>query len=627
MNLRSITQMVAIAVLLLPSSAHGQNGGFETFVTRRGDQLFEGDRPLRFISWNIPNLLVIEDAFDFLGDSPWRWPDEFEINDALETVRQMGGRVARSYVLSVRREGSDMGECVHVLAPGEFNEEAFITLDRVLQAANQKRVRVIIPLVDNWKWMGGVPQYAAFRGKRPEEFWTDRQLIDDFKQTVKFVVTRRNTLTGRPYRDDKALLAWETGNEIDAPPEWTAEIVAYLKELDPNHLVIDGRSLHGIPLTSLDDPNVDVVTTHHYPAEGVNVVERITAAAAAARGRKPYFVGEVGFIPLEETRDAFDAVIHSNAAGALYWSLRFHRREGGFYWHSEPSGGNLYKAFHWPGFASGDEYRERETLDLLVRKAAEIRGEEPVAPSIPRPARLLPIDHPGRISWQGSTGAAGYDVERATTADGPWTTIASSVSDAATQYRPLFSDALAQPGQDHYYRVIARNAAGAAPPSNVVGPIRIDHAFLVDELQDEALVDSIAGPVRLTTSEARRVREDAHRVALGPGGSLTYKLPPGAADATVFVFVADDATTCELLASSDGATFVPLKATTVASANGGGDYGYMKPLLVRAAVDLPGARFLRIAQAAKPRNGAAGSDRKVGEIEVSRVEMGLGRDE
>ncbi|HYO23435.1 MAG TPA: hypothetical protein VEQ85_00640, partial [Lacipirellulaceae bacterium] len=339
----------ALLLLLLPSStARAQSSRFDAFVTARGDQLYEGDAPLRFVSFNIPNLLVLEDAFEFLGQSPWRWPDEFEVNDALESVRQMGGRVARSYVLSVRREGSDMGDCVHVLGPGQFNEAGFAALDLVLKVANEKGVRVILPLVDNWKWMGGAGQYAAFRGKREQDFWTDRQLIDDFKQTIAFVVNRRNTLTGQLYRDDKAILGWETGNELDAPPAWTAEIAAYLKELDANHLVIDGRSLHGIPAESLVDPNVDVVTTHHYPASGVDVVERITTAAGLAKGRKPYFVGEVGFIPVAEARRVFEAVAPSNAAGVLYWSLRFHRREGGFYWHSEPSGGNLFKAYHWP---------------------------------------------------------------------------------------------------------------------------------------------------------------------------------------------------------------------------------------------------------------------------------------
>ena len=30
---------------------------FRDFVTVRGDQLFEGEKPYRFISWNVPNQI------------------------------------------------------------------------------------------------------------------------------------------------------------------------------------------------------------------------------------------------------------------------------------------------------------------------------------------------------------------------------------------------------------------------------------------------------------------------------------------------------------------------------------------------------------------------------------------
>jgi endo-1,4-beta-mannosidase len=60
------------------------------------------------------------------------------------------------------------------LAPGEFDEEAFRTLDLVLAKANASGVRLIIPFVDNWRWMGGISEYAAFRGKKREAFWPIR---------------------------------------------------------------------------------------------------------------------------------------------------------------------------------------------------------------------------------------------------------------------------------------------------------------------------------------------------------------------------------------------------------------------------------------------------------------------
>ena len=105
----------------------------------------------------------------------------------------------------------------HVLGQGKFNEEAFRTMDEVLAAANRTGVRLIIPLVDNWVWQGGRAEYAGFRGKTKDEFWTDPQLIADFEQTIRFILTRTNTISGVRYADDPSILCWETGNELPPP--------------------------------------------------------------------------------------------------------------------------------------------------------------------------------------------------------------------------------------------------------------------------------------------------------------------------------------------------------------------------------------------------------------------------
>ena len=194
---------LALLLALVGQSLRGELAGF---VSVDGTRLQDPQGPLRFVSFNVPNLLVIEDAFGFDRTSPWRWPDDFELTDAFRSLRQMGATVARSYVITVRRDDSDMGEFVHVRGPGDFNEEAFRAMDRMLAAANWEGVRVIVPLVDNWKWQGGGPQYAGFRGRPPAAFWTDPEVIADFKQTIAFVLTRRNTITGLRYGDDPAIL-------------------------------------------------------------------------------------------------------------------------------------------------------------------------------------------------------------------------------------------------------------------------------------------------------------------------------------------------------------------------------------------------------------------------------------
>ena len=107
-------------------------------------------QPPAFVSFNIPNLHYIEDDTRFDSLRHQRLPDEFEIRDGLETIRFMGGRVVRIYVLSVRKATDPPGVVRHVLGPGQFNEDAFVALDRVLAIAAELDLRVILPFVDNW---------------------------------------------------------------------------------------------------------------------------------------------------------------------------------------------------------------------------------------------------------------------------------------------------------------------------------------------------------------------------------------------------------------------------------------------------------------------------------------------
>ena len=73
--------------------------------------------------------------------------------------------------------------------------------------------------------------------------------------------------------------------------------------------------------------------------------------------------------------------------GGLLWSIRSHRRDGGWYYHNE--GGTPVNSFHVPGFASGFEYEETRLLDLLRAEAYHIRGEGNSGFQKPSPAPVL----------------------------------------------------------------------------------------------------------------------------------------------------------------------------------------------------------------------------------------------
>ena len=578
------------------------------FITARGDRLFEGDKPFRFISWDIPNLQLIEDDLPFAELNPWRLPDRFEINDALATVRQMGGTVVRTYVISVHRTNDAPGVPRHVLGPGRFNEEAFRTLDQVIQAANEHGIRLIIPLVDNWIWQGGRAEYAGFRGKLKDDFWTDPQIIADFKETIRFVLLRTNTLTGIVYSDDPAILCWETGNELQSPAPWTRQIAAYIKSLDTNHLVMDGFNANELRPESLAMPEVDIVTTHHYPGSKTkkSFAQLIRENAAKAEGRKPYVIGEFGFVSTSQMEEAIKAIVETHTSGGLLWSLRFHDRDGGFYWHSEPSGGNQYKAFHWPGSPIGALYDEINLLAMVRHYAFEIRGiAEPPVP-VPAPPTLLPITDVAAISWQGSVGASSYTVERAPKSSGPWFVAGDGIDESLAQYRPLFADQAVSSSQ-WYYRVRAANTTGVSEPSNLFGPVPVTHGTLVDELADFSKVHATEGGVAIQTRNSRQAKEDAYRAAGNAGDALVYQVPTSVQGFRVFAFFPHDVADLKFAGSADGKVYHDISAAEGLHFQGPGDYKYWKPVLYQAGNVGPDFKFLKI--------------ELTGETQIGRVEI------
>jgi hypothetical protein len=622
------TMALIVSIAHAETSIRKSDLKFKSFVYARGDKLMDENGEFRFISFNVPCMHYNEDNMPFTEMNPWRLPDEFEINDALESVRQMGGRVARIYTLSVRRPGEDPNIPRHVIGPGQFNDEAYKSLDTTLAIANRKGIRIIFPFIDNARWWGGIEACAAFRSKAREDFWTDPNLFEDYKAIVNSVVNRTNSITGIKYRDDKAILAWETGNELICPPEWTVKAAAYIKSIDQNHLVMDGYHLTPVRDLSLQDKNIDIVTTHHYPImfkvviSPAEMIEQIKKTAGLARGKKAYFVGEFGFIPTKDVESLLDTVMDEKISGVLIWSLRFHNTDGGFYSHSEPHGGDIYKAYHWPGFTSGDKFDETNVLSLMRRKAFEIRNM-PV-PAIEKPAEpvLLDIKDVAAISWRGSAGASGYTVERAKSKDlaspkgcaeasGPWLIAVRNISDAEFQYRPLFNDTGVEIGKGYFYRVTARNSVGESKPSNVVGPVSVTCKTLVDEMQDFKLISNREGALSLETKEARKFKEDMHRLKGATGDSIIYKVESPIVSWKVYSFFPANIADFNFYVSVDGQNFKPVKFSRHDYFTGKGDYNYCPPVLYTSTGIGSDAQYLKIEYNA--------------EAQISRVEIKYGQ--
>lgn len=525
-NKLNIVLLTASMLVLTFSGIMAQ--GFEHFITVKGAQLMDGKKPFRFISFNIPNLNYVEDDMEFTRLNPYGLPTEFEMRDAFETVKEMGGQVIRIYTIPVFNSNFPEGTPTFVEGPGKFNEEAFKTLDLMMALANEYEIRIIFSLLNNWQWMGGVPNYAAFRGKDQNEFWSDPQLIADFKQTIEHVITRKNTITGTFYSDDKAIMCWETGNELYSTSEWNKEIAAYIKSLDSNHLLLDGfYAVDKRPVleSSLYDPNIDILSSHHYAKEVSQVFEDIQRNIEIVDGKKPYFLGEFGFLGTPSLTAILDTVISNNSiSGALIWSLRYRHRNGGFYFHSEPSGGGVYKSYHWPGFQSGVGYDERNFMQMYRAKAFEIQGLESPEISLPKAPNLLEFSNVWSLNWQGSMGAEFYEIARKEKNSKGWETIAFGVSDAVRPNRPLYHDKTAEIGKSYQYKVRAVNSAGRSEWSSESTFIKVTEQAIIDEMENYGHAADVRN-LEVTGGEDRSFKESPDRLEGQYGSQISYFIP------------------------------------------------------------------------------------------------------
>ncbi|MHB1484395.1 MAG: cellulase family glycosylhydrolase [Saccharofermentanales bacterium] len=449
--------------------------GFRNFIAvdpRTKDRLMDGDIEFRFVGMNPQNF----DPAWMKGYPDWKvsqkTPDEYELEDIIRTSAQMGSTVVRDYTLSVGETRNGIER--HVMAPGVFSETAFERLDKIFEYCNKYEVRLILGLVDFQENIGRISTYAEWRGKEKEEFFTDPQVITDFKMTIDYVTNR--------YKDEKALLCWETGNEMpidDNTDKWVREITGYIKSKDPNHLIEDGRlgGYNGIPRISedsLSNPYVDIIGGHYYHwVQGIDYAAYCAEDRAQTKGRKVYIVEEFGYAnaDLSVYHSLLDEVITNGTSGVMIWALAHRNKNGGFYWHdgNHAAMGEFW-TYHWPGFETGRSYNETETFDLMRKHAYEIRGMEMPPMPVPEKPFLLPSDKCGYLNWRGSTGATSYDVEKASFIDGPWTIIGKDITDCTKGYEALFIDreAASEENPGCYYRVIAKNNEGVSNPSNII---------------------------------------------------------------------------------------------------------------------------------------------------------------
>ena len=150
--------------------------------------------------------------------------------------------------------------------PGVYNDTIFRGLDYLLAEMAERDMKAVLYINNSWEWSGGYGMYLEWAGEGkaliPAEsgyvpfmesvsrFVTCDKAKELFYDHVKHVVSRTNTVTGKPYKDDPAIFSWQIGNEprcfrADSTGQaafvdfmWTT--ASLIKSIDPNHMVSSG---------------------------------------------------------------------------------------------------------------------------------------------------------------------------------------------------------------------------------------------------------------------------------------------------------------------------------------------------------------------------------------------------
>ncbi|KAL2252478.1 UNVERIFIED_CONTAM: putative mannan endo-1,4-beta-mannosidase 9 [Sesamum indicum] len=250
--------LVLAALLVACSEGRAVRGGF---VGTRGSQFVVNGRPFYFNGFNSYWLM-------YMASDP---STRVKVSDTFVQAAKYGMNVARTWAFS------DGGYRALQTAPGSYNEDMFKGLDFVVSEAKKHGIYLILSLVNNWEGFGGKKQYVQWARERgqylnnEDEFFTNPIVKNYYKNHIKAVLNRVNTITGVAYKDDPTIFAWELMNEprcqsdLSGKPiqDWVAEMSSYLKSMDKNHLLeigMEGFYGESMPEKKQNNPGYEVGT-------------------------------------------------------------------------------------------------------------------------------------------------------------------------------------------------------------------------------------------------------------------------------------------------------------------------------------------------------------------------------
>jgi mannan endo-1,4-beta-mannosidase len=281
------SRYITILILVLFCDHHSVAQG--SFVrTSKGQFILQG-KPYYYIGANYWYASLL--GSNKKGQERLKKELDFLVSKGVTNLRVLAGGEGEGLIDGVKRVEPPLQP-----GKGEFNDDVLKSLDYLLVEMGKRKMKAILFLSNNWEWSGGFLQYLNWNGLiadstlRKKIDWDDKRdyvskfyscesCIKDYYSQVKHIITRKNSLTGKKYTDDPAIMAWELANEPRPMrpaaskdySSWISQAAALIKSLDKNHLVTTGAEGE-MGSESMDlfkeihaDKNIDYATIHIWP--------------------------------------------------------------------------------------------------------------------------------------------------------------------------------------------------------------------------------------------------------------------------------------------------------------------------------------------------------------------------
>lgn len=287
--MKSLRLIQALALTVCIFSAC--QASLPSFVKVEDGKFVSEDYPSRFVGTNFWYGAIL--ASDGEGGNIERMEAE------LDTLKALGVNNLRVLVGGDGPHGvTSRIEPTLQKEPGVYNDTIFRGLDRLLVEMAERDMKAVLYINNTWEWSGGFGMYLEWAGagrallpsvdgydefcEYVSAFFTNAKAQEYFADHVKHVVSRTNSITGKPYKDDPAIFSWQICNEprcFSENPQnrqnfidWLWDTAALIKSIDPNHMVSTGSEGYygcewdlGIFEKIHSCPDIDYMNIHIWP--------------------------------------------------------------------------------------------------------------------------------------------------------------------------------------------------------------------------------------------------------------------------------------------------------------------------------------------------------------------------